>query len=225
MTLPLSPRLQGCCGFVNPGDRVADIGCDHGYLGIHLLHTGIAASVIAADVNELPLQSAMRNAEKYGVQEHMRFYLSDGVKNIPRDFDVLVCAGMGADTMIFILQAAPWLQGGQYRLILQCQSKTPMLRRYLSEQGWCIHRETVIRDGRFLYTVMEILWQPQAPRLSAGQCYLPPALLQCAAPRLPEYIDRTIFSLCRAVTARGEAADPAMAAALAELTLLKEELP
>ncbi len=225
MTLPLSPRLQACCGFVNPGDRVADIGCDHGYLGIHLLHTGIAASVIAADVNELPLQSAMRNAEKYGVRELMRFYLSDGVKNIPRDFDVLVCAGMGADTMISILQAAPWLQGGQYRLILQCQSKSPMLRRYLSEQGWYIRRETVIRDGRFLYTVMEILWQPEAPRLSAGQCYLSPALLQCAAPRLPEYIDRTLFSLRRAVTARGEAADPAMAAALAELTLLKEELP
>ena len=69
MKLPLSDRLLACAGFVRPGDRVADVGCDHGYLGIHLLTGGIAASVIASDVNEGPLHSAMRNARKYGVAD------------------------------------------------------------------------------------------------------------------------------------------------------------
>ena len=55
MKLPLSNRLAACCSFVSPGDRVADIGCDHGYLGIHLLKSGVASSVIAADVNAQPL--------------------------------------------------------------------------------------------------------------------------------------------------------------------------
>ena len=32
--IPLSNRLLACCGYVKPGDRVADVGCDHGYLGI-----------------------------------------------------------------------------------------------------------------------------------------------------------------------------------------------
>lgn len=229
MNLPLSKRLLVCCGFVAPGDRVADIGCDHGYLGIHLLKEGIASAVIASDVNEQPLQSAVRNAEKYGVRDRIAFFLSDGVKNIPRDFDTLVCAGMGADTMISILDAAPWLRDRRYRLILQCQSKTPMLRQYLSEQGWRITEETVLRDGRFLYTVMEVLWQPDYPRLTAGQWYFPPALLENPAPELPEYFRRLIFSLRRAVTGRGESADPEMKAALRELendprlTHLKEE--
>ena len=168
MNLPISSRLLACAGFVCPGDRVADIGCDHGYLGIHLLTKGIAKSVIASDVNEQPLQSALRNAHKYGVADKMSFYLSDGVRNIPRDFDTLVCAGMGGDTMIHILEAAPWLRKEQYRLILQCQSKTPMLRQYLSEQGWRITEESVLRDGKFLYTVMEVIWQPEYPRLSLG---------------------------------------------------------
>ena len=64
MKLPLSDRLLLCAGFVAKGDRVADIGCDHGYLGIYLLKNGIASSVIASDVREGPLQSAIRNAHK-----------------------------------------------------------------------------------------------------------------------------------------------------------------
>ena len=110
MKIPLSTRLLACAAFVNTGDRVADIGCDHGYLSIHLLTSGIAKSCIASDVAEGPLQSAMRNARKFGVQENISFYLSDGVRNIPRDFDSLVCAGMGGDTMIHILESAPWLR-------------------------------------------------------------------------------------------------------------------
>ena len=94
MKLPLSNRLLACCQFVRPGDRVADVGCDHGYLGIHLLQQGIASSVIASDVKEGPLHGAVLNARKYGVGERISFYLSDGVRQIPRDFDCVVCAGM-----------------------------------------------------------------------------------------------------------------------------------
>ena len=218
MKIPLSARLQACCGFVAPGDRVADVGCDHGYLGIYLLTQGIAKSVYASDVNEGPLQSALRNAVKFGVRDRISFYLSDGVQNIPRDFDTLVCAGMGADTMISILQAAPWLQSAQYRLILQCQSKRPMLRQYLSQHGWRITEESVLRDGRFLYTVMEVHWQPDAPRLTPGQCWFPPAMLETPAPETKEYYERVLFSLQRAVTSQKENADPAMVQALEELT-------
>ena len=177
MKLPISDRLLACAGFVAKNDRVADIGCDHGYLSIYLLTNGLAKSCIASDVKEQPLLSAVRNAEKYGVRDKMEFYLSDGVKNIPRDFDTLVCAGMGGDTMVSILEAAPWLRDKNYRMILQCQSKTPMLRQYLSDHGWHITTETVLRDGRFLYTVMVVLYDPDAPRLTSAQCYFPKEIL------------------------------------------------
>lgn len=217
MNLPLSKRLQACCSFIHPGDRVADIGCDHGYLSIHLLREGIASNVIAADINQMPLQSAIRNAEKFGVQDSIRFYLSDGAKSIPKDFDTMVCAGMGADTMISILEAAPWLRSDAYRLVLQCQSKTPVLRQYLSEKGWSIERETVLRDGRFLYTVMDVRWNPDAPRLKAGQLYFSPALLNSASPELPEYYQNILFRLRRALDGKGEKADPTLRIALNEL--------
>ena len=194
MKLPLSNRLLACASFVRPGDRVADIGCDHGYLGLHLLQTGTAVGIIAADVNEGPLLSAVHNADKFGLRSKMRFYLSDGFRNVPRDFDCAVCAGMGADTMISILEAAPWLRSESYRLILQCQSKRPELRRYLSDHGFRICRETLARDGKFIYPVMEVTYGPAEP-LTDAQCHLSPALLASRAELLPEFLERVIGGL------------------------------
>ena len=205
MHLPISSRLLACTEFVSPGDRVADIGCDHGYLGLYLLQKGIAKSVIASDIKEGPLQSARRNAEKFGLTDKISFHLSNGAQNIPRDFDALVCAGMGADTMISILEAAPWLKSESYRLILQCQSKTPALRRYLSENGWHITRESVLKDGRFLYTVMEVLWNPAAPRLTVGQWHISPAMQKDPCPEAREYAQRILDGLRLAVSHREDA--------------------
>ena len=220
MKLPLSSRLLACCDFISRGSRVADIGCDHGYLSIHLLQTGIASSVIASDVAEGPLHSAMTNARKFGVQENISFYLSDGVRNIPRDFDCLVCAGMGGDTMIHILNSAPWLRSQQYTLILQCQSKSPMLRQYLSETGWCIEDEVVLKDGKFLYTVMKVNWNPGFP-LTTGEWYFPPAIQENhPTAESAAYYRWVVKGLKIKLSGQGEKADPELAEALAELELL-----
>ena len=219
MKIPVSPRLQACCNFVHSGDRVADIGCDHGYLGIYLLKNGIAQSVIASDIREGPLQSAVHNSEKFGVRDKMTFYLSDGARNIPRDFDTLVCAGMGGDTMVSILDAASWLKSPQYRLVLQCQSKNAILRRYLSDNGWKILQEKIIPDGKFLYTVMEVIWQPGTP-LTPGECYFPPVLQE--SEHVSAYYAFVIKGLENIVLNRKELADPFMIQALEELR--KKEL-
>lgn len=215
MNFPISPRLLACCALVRPGDRVADVGCDHGYLGMHLLKTGVASHIFASDVRQGPLESAIRNAKKYGFTQKMTFSLSDGVQNVCRDFDVLVCAGMGADTIISILSDAPWLQGGAYRLILQCQSKTHCLRRYLWETGWDIRTENACQDGRFIYTVMEAVWTPGTV-YTPGQCYLSPALLRNQTPEVQGYCRRILSGLRQAVTCQAERAEPFSAAALKE---------
>lgn len=220
MKLPISDRLLACAGFVERGSRVADIGCDHGYLSIHLLLGGIASSCIASDVKEGPLQSAQRNARKFGVAGKIEFHLSDGVKSIPRDFNCMVCAGMGGDTMIHILEDAPWLKDPRYTLILQCQSKTPMLRRYLSENGWVISEEAVLRDGRFLYTIMKVLYRPESAKLTVGQWYFPPALLENPSKDVPAYYKWVLEGL-RIATAHQD--DTEKKQALAELELLAQD--
>ena len=220
MKIPLSQRLEAACRFVHPGDRVADIGCDHGYLGIQ---NNIASFVYASDINEGPLNAAVFNSEKYGVRNKMQFFLSDGVRNIPRDFDAMVCCGMGGDTMISILEAAPWLKDSKYRLILQCQSKRPELRRYLSQNGWFIQEETVLKDGKFLYTIMEVVYFP-GMELTAGGCHFSPALLKNPGKDLPAFYRWVVGGLKIIVENQGEKADPFKTEALQELTDLPEAL-
>ncbi len=226
MKIPLSDRLLACAGFVAPGDRVADIGCDHGYLSIYLLTNGIARSVIASDVKEGPLQSAMRNAEKYGVKDKMELYLSDGVRNIPRDFDTLVCAGMGGDTMMHILEQSRWLEDKKYRLILQCQSKRPELRQWLYDAGYRINRETLAKDGKFVYSIMEVVFDP-GHGISPAEAYITPQLLLDNHPLLPEYyrrvkngVELTILGLRRA----GSDQLPIYEQILADLTAMEEQI-
>ena len=209
MKIPLSPRLRACCNFITPGHRVADVGTDHGYLGIWLLKQGICPSVIASDIGEGPLSAARANAQRFGVEGQMAFCLSDGVQNVPRDFDTLVIAGMGAQTMIHILENAPWLAGRT--LVLQPQNKAHMLRAWLSRNGWHIPREQLVRDGRFIYAVMEAVHEPAQP-LTPGQCWLSPALLASGHPDLPEYIQRTLSTL-----RKNAMSDPECRLALTEL--------
>ena len=227
MKLPLSTRLLACCRFVNKGDRVADIGCDHGYLGIHLLQEGIATSMIEADINEGPLDSARRNAAKYGMTDKMSFHLSDGVQSIPRDFDCMVCAGMGADTMMSIIHnASGWLKDPKYRLVLQCQSKRPELRQWLYDEGFRINRETLAKDGKFVYSIMEVIYDP-GHGISPAETYITPQLLEDRHPLLPEYYERvrsgvelTIFGLKRAEDDRL----PIYENILTDLTAMEEQI-
>ena len=226
MNIPLSQRLHACAAYIAPGDRVADVGCDHGYLGIYLLTNGIAKSVIESDVAEGPLQSAMRNAVKYGTKNKMSFHLSDGVQNIPRDFDTMVCAGMGADTIISILHHAPWLKDSRYRLILQCQSKRPELRQWLYDTGYRINRETLAKDGKFVYTIMEVVYDP-GHGITPAETYISQQLLEDNHPLLPEYYERvkhgvelTIFGMKRA----NDDQLPIYETILSDLTAMEEHI-
>lgn len=186
MKLPISRRLLACADFIAPGLRVADVGTDHGYLAIHLLREGIASHVLAADIAPMPLQRARDNARRFGLTQGISFHMCDGVRGLPRDFDVLVIAGLGADTMVGILRGGPWLLRGGYRLVLQCQSSQNELRQFLSESGWAIIREEPVRDGKFLYTVLEAV--PGTQSLTPGQHFVSPALLRSRHPLVKDYL-------------------------------------
>lgn len=190
MKLPISKRLLCCASMVQPGSRVADIGTDHGYLGIYLLQTGAARHVIACDLRKDPLENARRNAKLFGVDGEMELRLSDGLEKIlPDEVDTVVMAGMGGDLIQKILSQCPWRKREGLQFILQPQSAGNVLRRWLCEDGFEIRREEPVQDGHFLYTVMDIRQGEPAP-LTPGTEYASPALLASGSPLVGNYLAR-----------------------------------
>ena len=152
--------------------------------------------------------------------------MSNGVQNIPRDFDCMVCAGIGADTMISILDAAPWLKDPKYRLILQCQSKRPELRQWLYDAGYRIRRETLAKDGKFVYTVMESVYG-SGEMLTPAQTYITPQLLEDKHPLLPEYYERAVHGVRLTVDGMKRSGDYHLAlyeTILSDLEALEEKI-
>ena len=195
MKLPISNRLLKCAELIPACDTVADVGTDHGYLGIWLLQKGRCRRVIASDLRAKPLDSARKNVALYGVDDRMTFLQSDGLREfIPGSFQTLVLAGMGGDLISRILEEASWLEGGAYRLILQPQSAANDLRRLLGERLWSIDREVLVRDGHFLYSVLSV--SPEKGRLlTPGEQYVSPALRREQDPLFPDYLARMIRAL------------------------------
>lgn len=161
----LGPRLSKCGEYVRNGVRFADIGSDHGYLPIWLLLQGRVSSAIAADIGEGPLSSAERNAVKYHCE--IKTILSDGFKNVPADeVEDAVIAGMGGGLMISIITAAPWLRDTNKHLILQPMTMVPELREWLSKEGFAIRKEEAVMDEGKVYSVMSVVYDPDASCLT-----------------------------------------------------------
>lgn len=209
MKLPISNRLLKCAELIPACDTVADVGTDHGYLGIWLLQKGRCRRVIASDLRAKPLDSARKNAALYGVDDRMTFLQSDGLREfIPGSFQTLVLAGMGGDLISRILEEASWLEGDAYRLILQPQSAANDLRRFLGERLWSIDREVLVRDGHFLYSVLSVSPEKGRP-LTPGEQYISPALRREQDPLFPDYLARMLHALELTVSGITQSTDPA----------------
>lgn len=208
MKIPISKRLLSCAAFVPPGSRVADVGCDHGYLGVYLLREGSASFVYAMDLRPEPLRRAKANAARFGTSGQTRFLLSDGLRSLgPGQADAVVCAGIGGDAIAKILDECPWSRDEDVIWILQPQSSGNDLRRYLGGRGFSIRRETLVEDGGFLYASMEVRYGG-GRALSPGEQYASPALLQGEPELVRPYLDRVIRGAARAVEGIKQAKEP-----------------
>lgn len=174
--MQLQPRLALLAEMVPRNCRLADVGTDHGYLPVYLMQQGHIAGAIAADIVEGPLEHARRTAEEYGV-EGIAFRLCDGLSGIaPEEADTVVVAGMGGETIIAILEAAPWTASGQHTLLLQPMTKATDLRRWLGVSGFTFTEERLVWDKGYLYPVLRVTGGGQPVILTERQALCGTAL-------------------------------------------------
>lgn len=143
---------------VTPGNRLADIGTDHGYLPIWLIQNKRVPYAIGMDIRPGPLEHARANMRNAGVSDNMELRLSDGLDQLQNaEADTVVISGMGGMLIISILRDASDKICCLKELILSPQSDIPMVRQYLRTNGFLIVDEEVIIDGQKYYTIIKAI--------------------------------------------------------------------
>ena len=223
--LTLSNRLTAIAALLGDRHGVADVGTDHGYLPVWLALKRNMARLVAADIRKGPLDRAEKTASDYGVSDKIEFVLTDGLSGLaPEGLDTVVIAGMGGETIVHILEGAPWTRSENVLCILQPQTKTDKLIAYLRECGFSLTDATLARDGGRLYLIL-------SGGISGGAVFENPAelLLRKRDPLLPAWLDREIGKTRRALDGlalaeHGRGSETAeKRAALEALTIIKEE--
>ena len=219
--LALQPRLHMLAQLVPEDCRLTDVGTDHGYLPVSLLQQGRIAAAIASDIGAEPLEHARRTAMQYGV-DGMDFRLCAGLSGVaPEETDVIVIAGMGGETILAILQAAPWTKVGRHCLLLQPMTKTADLRRWLVDNGYTFTDEHLVEDKGRIYPILCVCGGVHRPLAQAEALC---GVLLDGDPLYGAYLDEHIARLRRSAAGLRQSSDPALAAQAAEGEALAAEL-
>lgn len=187
----LSERMQMVADMVSKGNILADIGCDHGYVSIYLLEKGICPRVIAMDVNEGPLLRAKEHIDKRGLTSYIDVRLSDGMeKLLLGEADSILIAGMGGRLVIKILTECMDKAKALKDIILQPQSELHLVRQFLTDTGFHIIQENMVKDNGKYYPAMRVVWCEEKARvLSEEELWYGPLLLKEKHPVLREYLE------------------------------------
>lgn len=166
----LSDRLSAIVSMVTPGNRVCDIGCDHGFVPIYLVKQGISPSALAMDVREGPLSQAKIHIRDYNLENLIQTRLSDGLSAFRAgEAETLICAGMGGRLLMRILSEEADKAASFRELILQPQSEVGQFRAFLRRQGYlCVDENMIEEDGKFYPMMKAVYAGEKAERTTEG---------------------------------------------------------
>lgn len=192
--MQLSRRMQRLASLVTEGNRLADVGTDHGYVPIALVRERKIPSAVAMDVNKGPLARAEEHIREAGLSTYIRLRRSDGLQELQAgEADTILIAGMGGMLMVRILEEGGHCLDTAEELILQPQSDIYMVRRWLSEHRFQILLEDIVEeDGKYYPMLKAVHGQEREltePELYYGKREIqnsPEILRRCLQARLSE---------------------------------------
>lgn len=144
----MTKRIYEICSLVTNCISVADVGCDHGKVGLGLLKEEKCEKVIFTDISRPSLEKAKKAAVKAGVKDKCTFLCGDGLNGVP-NCDTVIIAGMGGLEIIAILEKADFVPK---KLVLQPMRNVVELRDYL-QTSYKICRDYCFKDKKFYFLI------------------------------------------------------------------------
>ena len=146
-------RLNAALDWIETSDKLADIGCDHGYLAIEALKKGIPF-VQLIDNKEGPLSVAKKNLNDEDYQNKVEFTLASGLVKLRYDVNCVAILGMGGELICDILEEGKDKLTNLSKIILEPNTKSRVLRQYLYDNGFNIISEKIVKENDKFYELI-----------------------------------------------------------------------
>lgn len=188
MEIKLDDRLREIVNLIGKTDIVVDVGCDHGYVANYLVENNLSKMVYATDIS---YDSLMKNKDfsiNRNNEDRVISVLGDGLIPLKdKDFDGVIIAGMGGELIIKIIEDAKSFLSNQ-TLVLQPMTSSRELRIYLTNNGYKILEESIVRDKNKYYEIIKAV--PGISEESNCSFYFGNNLVENCDDTLLEYIDK-----------------------------------
>lgn len=218
----LDIRLRTAADMVPTGARLADIGSDHAYLPIALCLENKIEYALASDINEGPVNAARVNIQKNNLSARVSAIRADGLDKT-KDFapDCITVLGMGGELIVSILDKAEWIKDERINLVLQPMTHPEILAKYLSENGFAIVDDRIVRDGSRddrIYRVLSARYDGENRELTEAEAHVGRKNLDRCDEATQAYCER----LMRIFETRARGKQGSGGDAKAELDLIEE---
>lgn len=172
----LSKRLQVVANFIEDNSKIIDIGCDHGLLSIYLANKYSNIKIVASDVNQNALSSAISNIKKFGLEERIETRLGSGLEVVnANEIDTIIVAGMGSNTIVGMLKYSRDKLSNVDNIIIQSNTDLFFLRKNITSIGYYIEDEILVEDKGIIYTIIK--FKKGKKNYSYKELYLGPILV------------------------------------------------
>ena len=163
-------RLMDIINLIDKGKKVIDIGTDHGLVPLYLAKNGISDDILATDISEKSLEK-LKLALDEDTKKIIRTKVTDGFKNIEKAHNqIAIIAGMGANTIMDIIEASIDFAKNLDYMILASNINTEKLRIFISENDFEIINDFLTYENDKYYDIIKTAYN-EGKKLSLAETY------------------------------------------------------
>lgn len=156
-------RLLDIISLIDKNKKVIDIGTDHGLVPLYLAKNGISKEILATDISEKSLDK-LRSALDSDTRKLIKTKVTDGFKGInKKEGQVAIIAGMGANTIIDIIEESMDFAQNLDYLILASNINTEKLRLFLIENDFEIMNDFLSFENKKYYDIIKTRFSKSNP--------------------------------------------------------------
>ena len=149
-------RLLDIINILDYNKKIIDVGTDHGLVPLYLAKNKISSDITATDISGPSLQKLIDRLDD-DLSKIIKTKVTDGFVGLEKEENqVAIIAGMGANTIIEIIEGSLDFAKNLDYLVLASNINTYELRHYLNDHGFYIEKDFLSYEKGKYYDIMKV---------------------------------------------------------------------